>query len=167
MLAPKPATVKINEANVDIIRLTPKVQDVVLPIVKKPLPPQQPVPPVPPTPPTPPVVKPINPPVPPPAPQADKFDKLVGELIAAKKSDEAIVEALTLATLGRLPTDSEKKLALVGVSKAADRKGAWVALARALAGTDDKPTPVKVKVIIDSDPPTPPKPPAPVPPAKP
>ena len=41
------------------------------------------------------------------APQADKFEKLVGELIAAKKSDAELLEAITLATLSRLPTDSE------------------------------------------------------------
>jgi RNA polymerase sigma factor (sigma-70 family) len=134
--------------------------------------------PVPPTPPAQRDVVPDLPPRPgvrsaPPAaaiPQADKFEKLVGELIAAKKSDEAILEALTLATLARLPTDSEKKLALAGVSAAADRKTAWVTVARALAGTEDKPTPHKVKVIFDSTAPAPkpPAPPAPpVPPARP
>jgi len=62
-------------------------------------------PPVPPTPPTPPgVVRPLHPqppappvppkpPVPLAPPQADKLEKLVGELIAAKKSDEAVLEA--------------------------------------------------------------------------
>ena len=165
MLALKP--VLMNEASFDILRLLPDGS-----IRVAPQPPQPPVPPQPPRPPM--VVKPFTAPVPPPippappAPQADKFEKLVGELIAAKKSDEAILEALTLATLSRLPTDSEKKLALAGVRNAADRKVAWVAVARALAGADDKPTPIKVKVVVPPVPPLPPKPPVPpVPPARP
>ena len=64
----------------------------------------------------------------------DKYEKLVAELIAAKKSDAAILESLTLATLGRLPTDSEKKLTLASIGSAKDRKSAWVAIAKALAG---------------------------------
>ena len=76
------------------------------------------------------------PPAPPAAPQADRLEKLVGELLAAKKSDEAVLEAVTLATLSRLPTDSEKKLVLASIGNAADRKAAWVAVAKALAGTD-------------------------------
>ena len=92
--------------------------------------------------------------------QADKFEKLVDALIAAKKDDAAILEAVTLATLGRLPTDTEKKLAS-GVGKATDRKAAWVAVARALGGADEKPTPVKVKLIgVPPTPSTPPLPPA-------
>ena len=51
-----------------------------------------------------------------PAGEPDKFEKLVAELIAAKKSDEAILEAVTLATLSRLPTDSEKKLVLASIA---------------------------------------------------
>ena len=88
-------------------------------------------------------------------PVADKFDKLVDSLIAAKKDDAAILEAVTLATLGRLPTETEKKLA-AAVGKTADRKVAWVGVARALAGADDKPVEVKVKVIGVPAPPVPP-----------
>jgi len=87
---------------------------------------------VPPTPATPKgVIQPVPPT--PPVPQVNKFEKLVGELLAAKKSDEAILEALTLATMGRLPTESEKKLTLAGIGGAKDRKAAWVAIAKALA----------------------------------
>ncbi len=92
------------------------------PAVVKPLPPKPLAPPKPPSPPVP--------------PQADRLEKLVGELIAAKKSDEAVLEAVTLATLSRLPTDSEKRLVLASIGNAADRKAAWVAVAKALAGTD-------------------------------
>lgn len=119
----------------------------------------------------------------PPAPKVDKFEKLVNELIDAKKSDEAILESLTLATLGRLPTDSEKKLTLASIATAKDRKAAWVAIAKALAGTEEsKKVEYKFKAqIIQPSPPAPPVPPTkfraqiipptppapPVPPAKP
>jgi RNA polymerase sigma factor (sigma-70 family) len=133
----------------------------------------------PPAPPTPPLnlvpgvkVEPLVKPLPPGtvadvlvAASPDKFEKLVDSLIVAKKDDAAILEAITLAALSRLPTDTEKKLA-AGVGKAADRKAAWVGVARALAGADDKPTPIKAKLI--EAPPVPPKPPAPpLPSAKP
>jgi hypothetical protein len=105
--------------------------------------------------------------VPPPAPRADKFEKLVGELMAAKKSDEAILEALTLATLGRLPTDGEKRLALAGIGNTADRKAAWVAVAKALAGPGAAKAPGTFDIEIGHHTGRP-KPPAPlVPPAKP
>ncbi len=116
-----------------------------------------------------------NPPVPPapPAPQPDKLEKLVSELISAKKSDTEILEALTLATLSRLPTDSEKKLTLASISKATDRKAAWVAVAKALAETDEAKKlegfKLKVKPVpsLPPTPPVPPKPPVPPVPPKP
>jgi hypothetical protein len=133
------------------------------PPVVKPLPPQPPTPPARPALVDPlgtaPVVRPLNVPVP---PQADRLEKLVGELIAAKKSDEALLEAVTLATLSRLPTDSEKKLVLASIGTAADRKAAWVSVAKALAGPTDVLKPAtRVKVIVDpAAPPAPPVPPA-------
>ncbi len=140
--------------------------------------PKPPVPPVPPAPSAKPFIvpdapaapaKPATPKTPaaPKAPQSDRLEKLVGELIAAQKSDEAILEAITLATLSRLPTDAEKKLVLAVAGTAGDRKTAWVAVARALAGADVK----KVDVVVPKfrvelvDPAAPPAPP--VPPAKP
>jgi RNA polymerase sigma factor (sigma-70 family) len=74
--------------------------------------------------------KPVNQPAP---PQADKFGELVDELLAAKKSDAEMLEAITLAAAGRLPTESERKLTLGLVGKAADRKAAWLEVAKALA----------------------------------
>jgi RNA polymerase sigma factor (sigma-70 family) len=109
-----------------------------------------PLPPQPPKPSAPNVIVP-KPPIPPAVPNAvvpgvplkaevtlaaNKFEKLVDELIAAKKSDEAILEALTLAAQGRLPSDVEKALAGT-VGKAPDRKAAWVAVAKALAPKGD------------------------------
>jgi hypothetical protein len=76
-------------------------------------------------------------PQPPAAPQADKLEKLVGELLAANKSDAEMLEAVTLAAAGRLPTETEKKLTLGLVAKAADRKAAWVEVAKILNTTDD------------------------------
>jgi RNA polymerase sigma factor (sigma-70 family) len=63
--------------------------------------------------------------------------KLVDELLAAKKSDTEVLEALTLAVLGRLPTDAEKKLTLGLVARASDRAGAWVEVATALASIEE------------------------------
>jgi RNA polymerase sigma factor (sigma-70 family) len=80
----------------------------------------------------------VTKPTPPkPAPQADKFEKLVGELLAAKKSDAEMLEAVTLAVLGRLPTDAERKLTLGLVAKTADRKAAWLEVAKALGSTEE------------------------------
>jgi len=85
-------------------------------------------PPTVPTPPTPPT--PASP-----AHRTDRLDKIVGELLAAKKSDADVLDGITLVVLGRLPTDSEKRLTLGLVTKSADRKAAWLEVARALAGT--------------------------------
>lgn len=64
-------------------------------------------------------------------------DKLIDELFAAKKLDNQMLEALTLAATGRLPTDTEKKLATVMVAKQKDKKAAWAEVASTLAGTDE------------------------------
>jgi len=69
---------------------------------------------------------------PPPAHQTRPLEKLVDELLAAKKTDAEMLEAVTLATVGRLPSDIEKRLTLGLVAKAQDRKGAWVEVAKAM-----------------------------------
>ena len=48
---------------------------------------------------------------------ASDWSKLIGELIAAKKTDDQILEALALAITGRLASDGEKKLAGAMVAK--------------------------------------------------
>jgi hypothetical protein len=73
----------------------------------------------------------------PPVPQPTRLEKLVGELLAAKKSDAEMLEAVTLATVGRLPTDTEKRLTLGLVAKTADRSAAWVEVAKALSTTEE------------------------------
>jgi RNA polymerase sigma factor (sigma-70 family) len=65
-----------------------------------------------------------------------RLEKLVGELVGAKKTDEQVLDGLTLAVLGRLPTESEK-LTLAAVGKAADKKAAWVEVAKALSATEE------------------------------
>lgn len=64
-------------------------------------------------------------------------NKLIGDLLAAKKTDDQVLEALTLAATGRLPTDTEKKLAAAMVAKQKDRQAAWQEVAGTLAGTDE------------------------------
>lgn len=64
-------------------------------------------------------------------------DKLIDDLLAKKKTDEQILEALTLAATGRLPTDTEKKLAAVVVAKQKEKKAGWLDVAGTLAGTDE------------------------------
>ncbi|MEO2089187.1 MAG: sigma-70 family RNA polymerase sigma factor, partial [Gemmataceae bacterium] len=64
-------------------------------------------------------------------------NKLIGDLLAAKKTDDQVLEALTLAATGRLPTDTEKKLAAAMVAKQTDRPAAWQEVAGTLAGTDE------------------------------
>jgi RNA polymerase sigma factor (sigma-70 family) len=68
------------------------------------------------------------------APQPDRLDKLLGHLIDAKKTDAQILDALTLAIVGRQPADGEK-LAVAAVAKASDRKAAWGEVMKALSAT--------------------------------
>src|SRR5262249_55735910 len=67
----------------------------------------------------------------------DRFEKLVGKLLEAKKTDEQVLEAVTLALLGRLPTKEEKRATLAVIGTAQDRKAAWVGLAKAYAASDE------------------------------
>ncbi|MBX9585049.1 MAG: sigma-70 family RNA polymerase sigma factor [Gemmataceae bacterium] len=68
----------------------------------------------------------------------DKFGKLVDELLGANRTDEQVLEAVTLAAAGRLPTDPERRLVLATIGKAADKKAAWVEVAKALAPAEEK-----------------------------
>jgi hypothetical protein len=66
-----------------------------------------------------------------------RLEKLVGELVGAKKTDEQVLDGLILVVLGRLPTESEKKLTLATIGKAADKTAAWVEVAKALSATEE------------------------------
>jgi RNA polymerase sigma factor (sigma-70 family) len=68
----------------------------------------------------------------PPAARGDRLGKLIDELLAANKSDAEVLEAVTLATAGRLPTETEKRLMLALVAKTADRRAAWLGAVKAL-----------------------------------
>jgi RNA polymerase sigma factor (sigma-70 family) len=67
----------------------------------------------------------------------DRFEKLLGELLEAKKTDEQVLEAVTLAVLGRLPTVEEKRATLAVIGTAQDRKAAWLGIAKAYAASDE------------------------------
>jgi len=55
----------------------------------------------------------------------DRFDRLLDELMAAKRPDAQVLDALTLATLGRLPTAGEERFMLDHVSRQRDRREAF------------------------------------------
>lgn len=65
------------------------------------------------------------------------WTKLLTELQQAKKTEEQILESLTLAITGRLPTETEKKLVANMMAKEKDKTAAWASLATTLAGTND------------------------------
>jgi RNA polymerase sigma factor (sigma-70 family) len=67
----------------------------------------------------------------------DRLDRLLAELLNGKRTDEAIVDALCLATMGRFATDTERKLITDGLKDQADRRAAWAAVLRALASTQE------------------------------
>jgi hypothetical protein len=45
--------------------------------------------------------------------------------VESKRSDEQVMEALTLATLGRFPNETERKLLLEGMRRKKDRREAF------------------------------------------
>ena|SRR5262245_44501873 len=61
-----------------------------------------------------------------------RIGKLPGDLIAAKKTDEEIVDSLFLATLVRLPKENEKETALKHLKSGKNRKQAASDVAWAL-----------------------------------
>lgn len=67
----------------------------------------------------------------------NRFEKLVGELLEAKKIDEQVLETVTLAVLGRLPTAEEKRATLAVIGTAQDRKAGWIGLAKAYAASEE------------------------------
>jgi hypothetical protein len=67
----------------------------------------------------------------------NRFDSLLDQLLGGKRTDEQILEGLSLAVLGRLPTESEKQLALANVSRQQDKRAAWREVLHTLAGTSE------------------------------
>jgi RNA polymerase sigma factor (sigma-70 family) len=66
-----------------------------------------------------------------------RLESLLQALLDGKRADEAVLDTLSAATLGRLPTESERKLALAAVGRAADKSTAWREVLAALAGTEE------------------------------
>lgn len=60
-----------------------------------------------------------------PTKRTDRFDALLDELVAAKRPDAQVLEALTLAVVGRLPTTAEQKHMLDHVSNHKNRREAF------------------------------------------
>ncbi len=69
--------------------------------------------------------------------EKDRLDALLADLLQRQRGDEQVLEALTLATLGRLPTDAEKRFALQHVSKAKDRREAFADILFTLTQTKE------------------------------
>lgn len=65
----------------------------------------------------------------------DPFSPLLESLLTSSRQDGQILEALMLATMGRFPTETEKKLITDGIPKVGDRKTAWQGILKTLLGT--------------------------------
>src|SRR5262249_13386785 len=67
----------------------------------------------------------------------DRLDALLQDLLKRQRGDEQVVEALFLASLGRLPGEVEKKTGLDHVGKAKDRGEAFRDLLYSLTNTKE------------------------------
>ncbi len=67
----------------------------------------------------------------------DRLDELLDQLLRSQKSDEQVLEALCLATLGRLPTEGEKKFIVSDVARQANRRDAWEHVLRVPVATEE------------------------------
>src|SRR5262249_51659578 len=61
----------------------------------------------------------------------------VGRLLAKKMSDEDMLNELYLSTLTRLPTETDVKVSLAHIAKAADKRKAWDDVHWALLNTKE------------------------------
>jgi WD40 repeat protein len=73
----------------------------------------------------------------PPALVADRLEQLLSSLLRSDRTDAQIVEALYLATLGRLPTEAEQKKAFDHVRTRKERSSAFVDLLFVLTHTHE------------------------------
>lgn len=67
----------------------------------------------------------------------DRFETLLGQLLDGKRTDDQVLDGLSAAVLGRLPTESERKLILANIAKAPDKAAAWREVIGTLSGTDE------------------------------
>jgi RNA polymerase sigma factor (sigma-70 family) len=70
----------------------------------------------------------------------NRLETLLGQLLDGKRTDDQVLDALAAAVLGRLPTESERRLILAAVAKAPDKAAAWREVIAALGGTDEAKT---------------------------
>jgi RNA polymerase sigma factor (sigma-70 family) len=66
-----------------------------------------------------------------------RLDALLDQLLDGKRTDDQVLDALSAAVLGRLPTESERKLILADVGKQQDKPAAWRGVLTTLAGTEE------------------------------
>ena len=67
----------------------------------------------------------------------ERVIRFVDSVVDGKRSDGQILELLTAMNLGRLPTESERKLILASVSQQADKKAAWREVVGMLRSTEE------------------------------
>jgi hypothetical protein len=68
---------------------------------------------------------------------ADPFAKLLDQVLDGKRTDEQIADAISLATVGRYPTEAEQKIMLASVAGAKEQKAAWKKVLDTLATTTE------------------------------
>src|SRR5206468_2927132 len=69
--------------------------------------------------------------------RADRLDRLLSELLAGSRGDEQVLEALTLATLARFPTDSERQFIGAYLKSNGDRRAARGSVLHVLTNTQE------------------------------
>jgi hypothetical protein len=67
----------------------------------------------------------------------DRPDNRVGRLLAARATDDAILETLYLAALSRLPSPTERSEILAFVARASERRAAWEDVSWALVNSKE------------------------------
>jgi hypothetical protein len=68
-------------------------------------------------------------------PVQPRLEALLSQLLDGQRADGAVLDALTAATLGRLPTETERKFILASIGQASDKAAAWREVLATLAGT--------------------------------
>lgn len=69
--------------------------------------------------------------------RTSRMETLLVQLMDGKRTDDQVLDGLSAAVLGRLPTESERKLILANVAKAPDKATAWREVIGTLSGTDE------------------------------
>jgi hypothetical protein len=67
----------------------------------------------------------------------ERLTRLLDQVLKEGRAEAQILETLSTATLGRLPTETEKKLVLAGIASQIDKPAAWRIVLKTLAGTSE------------------------------